>query len=325
MDVKSPMRISCSKLTMNKVKAFLKRLGGTIAKVTKPARLFIERQTVKLLRLLNRLTIQTKSVRTHTLGNGIDVIEPFSMLPITILILYVLSAWAWRITRVDLLKLIFRFGNFFDILKDMTEPRWAYFNVALRPMLDTIQMSFLGSLLGALFALPVAFLASSNLNKSPIALGFVRFLLSLFRTIPVLVYALIFALIFGYGTLAGTLAIMIFTFALLSKMLYEQIETIDLGAYVAIEATGATKVRAFSTAIMPQIMPSYLSLSLYSFEINIRFAAILGYVGAGGIGLLLDDRMAWRRYHEVVVMLVMLFVVVFTIESLSRYIRRRLT
>jgi phosphonate transport system permease protein len=280
---------------------------------------------MNILRTINRLTIQSKRVRTHTLNDGTKVVEPFSLMPLTILILYLISAWAWQVTRVDLIKLVVRFGNFFEILADMTEPRWEYFNTALKPMIDTIQMSFLGSLLGAIFALPIAVLSSANINKNKLTLGFSRFILSIIRTIPILVYALIFALVFGYGTLAGTLAIMIFTFALLSKMLYEQIETIDMGAYVAIESTGATKVQAFSAAVMPQIMPSYLSLSLYSFEINIRFAAILGYVGAGGVGMLLDNRMAWRRYHEVIVVLMMLFVVVFTIESISRFIRRRLT
>ena len=93
----------------------------------------------------------------------------------------------------------------------------------------------------------------------------------------------------GFGVLAGTVAIMIFTFAIMSKMLYERIETIDMGAYLAIEATGATKTRAFFTAVIPQIMGTYLSLSLYSFEINIRYAAILGYVGAGGIGVILNN------------------------------------
>lgn len=151
-----------------------------------------------------------------------------------------------------------------------------------------------------------------------------RFILSLVRTLPVLVYATILALAFGFGVFPGTIAIMIFTFGILSKMLYETIETIDLSAYIAIEATGASKPKAFVAVIMPQILPSYLSLSLYSFEINIRFAAILGYVGAGGIGLLFDDRMAWRRYEDVAVLLLMLFVVVFTIESVSRYLRRRL-
>jgi phosphonate transport system permease protein len=146
----------------------------------------------------------------------------------------------------------------------------------------------------------------------------------LIRTLPVLIYAAILSLAFGFGVFPGTVAIAIFTFGILSKMLYENIETIDLSAYDAIEATGATKSKSFIAAILPQIFPSYLSFSLYSFEINIRFAAILGYVGAGGIGILFDNRMAWRRYEDVAVLILMLFVVVLSIESLSRYFRKRL-
>jgi phosphonate transport system permease protein len=148
--------------------------------------------------------------------------------------------------------------------------------------------------------------------------------LSLVRTLPVLIYAAIIAYITGFGTLPGTLAITIFTFAIISKLLYEKIETIDMNAFIALEATGATKTQSFFRAVVPQIMGSFLSLTLYSFEINIRYAAILGYVGAGGIGLLLNDRMQWRQYGDVVVVLIILFVVVLSIETTSRYIRRRL-
>lgn len=279
----------------------------------------------KILNVLDNLTIQSKRVRTHTLANGIEVVQPFSTTPLVLFILLILTTLSWNITKVNLWNLITRFGNFFEILSAMTKPRWPYLNSVIRPMIDTIQMSFLGSFIGAALALPVAFMAAGNINKNKVTLNLARLMLSLVRTLPVLVYAAIFSLIFGFGTFSGTLAIAVFTFALMSKMVYEQIETIDLGPFVAIEATGATKSKAFVTAIIPQIMPSYLSFSLYSLEINIRFAAILGYVGAGGIGLLLDQRMAFRRYEDVAVVLVVLFAVVFSIESLSRYLRKRLT
>jgi phosphonate transport system permease protein len=110
----------------------------------------------------------------------------------------------------------------------------------------------------------------------------------------------------------------------MTKLLYEVIETIDMGAYEAIESTGATKAKAFVAAVIPQISAAFLSLSLYAFEINIRFAAILGWVGAGGIGLLMDDRMSWRAYNDLFVILVVLFTVVVFIEQLSRYFRTRL-
>ena len=301
------MKISCLKMMKNIKSKFTETYWPTIKRVA------------------NKLTVQSKPIRTYTLGNGTIVIEPFSKTPMIIFILLVLSIIAWDATNVNLNYLFTRFGNFFDILNRMTDPRWSYWRTALNPMLDTIQMSFLGSLIGALLSLPVAFLSANNITKNRLVLGTTRLILSLVRTLPVLVYAAILALAFGFGVFAGTVAIAFFTFGILSKMMYENIETIDLGAYTAIESTGCSKPKAFVTAVFPQIMPSYLSYSLYSFEINIRYAAILGYVGAGGIGLLFDDRMAWRRYQDVAVLIIMLFIVVFTIENLSRYLRRRLS
>jgi phosphonate transport system permease protein len=268
--------------------------------------------------------LQTKKGRSLELSNGEAVLQPFSFTTIIWLILFVLTAIAWQSTNIDIEMFIRRYDNFFDILRRMNNPNWSYLQRVQKPMLDTIQMSFLGSLLGSVLALPVAFIASSNINRNNISLTIIRLLLSIFRTLPVLVYAALLSLVLGFGTLAGTVAIMIFTFTLMTKLLYEVIETIDMGAYEAIESTGATKAKAFVAAVIPQISAAFLSLSLYAFEINIRFAAILGWVGAGGIGLLMDDRMSWRAYNDLFVILVVLFTVVVFIEQLSRYFRTRL-
>jgi phosphonate transport system permease protein len=268
--------------------------------------------------------LQTKKGRSLKLSNGEAVLQPFSFTTIVWLILFVLTAIAWEATNIDIEMFIRRYDNFFDILRRMNNPNWAYLQRVQKPMLDTIQMSFLGSLLGSVLALPVAFIASSNINRNKTSLTIIRLLLSVFRTLPVLVYAALLSLVLGFGTLAGTVAIMIFTFTLMTKLLYEVIETIDMGAYEAIESTGATKAKSFVAAVIPQISAAFLSLSLYAFEINIRFAAILGWVGAGGIGLLMDDRMSWRAYNDLFVILVVLFTVVVFIEQLSRYFRTRL-
>ncbi len=268
--------------------------------------------------------IQSKEARTYQLENGEVVVQPYSMMPIVWVIIFVFVLISWQMTRINLFTLVRRFDNFLDILRAMNNPNWAYLQRVQQPMIDTIQMSFLGSILGSLMALPVAFTASSNINKNKWSLSAIRLLLSAFRTLPVLVYASLLALVFGFGTLAGTMAITIFTFALMTKLLYEIIETIDMGAYSAVESTGATKAKAFISAVIPQITPGFLSLSLYAFEINIRFAAILGWVGAGGIGLLMDDRMSWRAYNDLFVILVVLFFFVVSIEQLSRYFRKRL-
>jgi phosphonate transport system permease protein len=270
--------------------------------------------------------------RSIFLDGGIKVVEPLSSAPLIILMLLVFSVLSWIMTDVNLYNFFTRFSNLFTILKRMVKPNWEYIEKVVKvdgwsitgPLIDTIQMSFLGSIIGSAVALPIAIISSSNINKFKPLLIITRLILSVVRTLPVLVYAAIFAYITGFGTVPGVLAITIFTFAIVSKMLYEKIETIDMGAYTAIEATGATKTQAFFRAVIPQIMGSYLSLTLYSFEINIRYAAILGYVGAGGIGILLQDRMNWLRYDDVVVVLLVLFLTVLAIENLSRYLRRRL-
>ena len=193
------------------------------------------------------------------------------------------------------------------------------------PLLDTIKMSLLGSFIGGVLAIPFAILASSNLVKNKVVLGVVRIFLSIVRTIPTLVAALIATYIWGLGTMAGTVAIAVFTFAYVGKQLYELIETVDMGAYEAMEAMGAGRAQAFLAAIQPQVLPAYLSVCLFCFEGNVRYAAILGYVGAGGLGLILNEKIGWREYDSVGMILVVLFGTVLVIEALSHYIRKKLT
>lgn len=290
---------------------------------------FFQKTGLFFKKLYLQFVIQPEKNRTKILEDGTVVLEPFSKTPAIFAVLLALTTISWIVTGVDLIKFFTNLDEFFVVLQLMvTQFDFSYRHEVYQPLIDTIQMSILGSFLGAAFALPAALLASSNINKNKAVLGITRFLLSILRTFPVLVYALFLAFIFYYGTLPGTIAITIFTFAIMSKMLYEKIETIDMNAFIAIEATGATKTKSFFTAVIPQIMGTYLSLALYSFEINIRYAAILGYVGAGGIGVILDNRMTLGRsggFGDALVILIFLFITVASIETLSRYLRRRLS
>lgn len=259
-----------------------------------------------------------------TLSNGTEVQPPCPLAPFIIFGL-LLALWAaCQVTGFDLSKLIKRGDEFFVILKDMFPPDFSFLKSVIPPLLETIKMSVLGSLLGCLLAFPIAILSSSNINKSKWLLGFIRIILSIMRTIPTLIIALFATYVFGLGSFAGTVAITIFTFGLVVKMLYEKVETVDMGAFEAMEAVGATKLEAFNAAITPQILPNYFSICLYTLEINVRAAAILGYVGAGGIGLLLKEKLGWRQYDQVGMILVLLFITVVIIENISRYIRERL-
>lgn len=125
--------------------------------------------------------------------------------------------------------------------------------------------------------------------------------------------------------MAGTCAIAVFTFAYIGKQLFEIIETVDMGPFEAREALGATRVRAFITAVFPQVLPTYLSVSLFCLEGNVRYASILGYVGAGGLGLIMNGKIGWREYSSVGMILIVLFVTVVIIEWFSHAVRKRLT
>ena len=283
---------------------------------------------LKMKNWLNKLTHRHRSL---TLKDGTTTTRPlqFDWLYVLLILFVVVFFYQYIIgAYFDVISYPFFFSrvpNFFTILQAMvSDINWAYLPQIFDPLFDTIKMAFLGTFMGSLFALPVSFLASQNIMKNRFVSITVKFLLSFVRTLPSILYALIFAFVFGYGTFVGTLSLTVFTFAISSKILYEYIETLDMGAFTAIESTGATKLQAFTASILPQLYGNFISTSLYSFEINIRYSAILGFVGAGGIGILLNDAMSLRRYGNVSVLLLGLLALVLVTENISRAIRKRL-
>jgi len=263
--------------------------------------------------------------RKMVLDNGKVVEEKFTRTPLVLLVLIVASVISVQITGFNLELLIENGSNFFDIIKDMFPPEWNYIDRIWKPLFDTIKMSLLGSLVGSLLAVPFAYLASSNVVKNRFVLVIVRLFLGLVRTLPTLICAIVATYIFGLGTMAGTVAIAVFTFAYVGKQLYEIIETVNMGAFEAMEAMGANRVRAFMTAIFPQVLPAYISVCLFCFEGNVRYASILGYVGAGGLGLIMQEKIAWREYDSLGMILIVLFLTVLLIEALGHFTRKKLT
>lgn len=260
-----------------------------------------------------------------TLPNGKVVFKNRSLAPIIAILVIIAIYYSAQLTGFKLATILKRGNEFFVILGRMYPPNFGFFRKVITPLLDTIKMSVLGTVIGAFLAIPFAMLASINLTNNVILSGVMKFILSMIRTMPTLVSALILTYIFGLGTFSGTLAIALFTFSFVGKQLYETIETVDMLPYEAMEAAGANKLRSFVAAIQPQILPSYLSTSLYTFEGNVRHAAILGYVGAGGIGIILNENLSWREYQNVGMILLCLFVTVAVIEFVSGYLRKKLS
>ena len=259
-----------------------------------------------------------------TLDNGHEVKRPKSKMPLIIICLVIVLAFSIRMTGFDLGIIVKRFAQLGVILGKIFHPDFSFLPKVIGPLIDTIKMSLLGTIIGCTLALPIAILSSSNINKNKILLSLCKFLLAIVRTLPTIIIATIAALIFSLGTFAGTVAITIFTFGVVGKMLFESIETIDMGPFEAMESFGANKFEAFWSACIPQIFPTYLSHCLYCCEMNIRAASILGYVGAGGLGLLINERIGWRDYNSLGTVLLVLFIAVVLVDFLSTYFRKKL-
>ena len=269
------------------------------------------------------LTLRKPEVITTKSGNTVE--RPRSRMGVICILVVIAVTWALHMTGFQFSVIIKKGKNIVTILEKLFNPKWSFFPKVVSPLVDTIKMSILGTVIGCAAALPIAVLASSNIDHNKFVVSLLRVLLGLIRTLPTLVIALVCALIFSLGTFAGTVSIAIFTFGIVAKMLYESIETIDMGPFEAMEALGANKFQAFWSACVPQILPVYLSHCLYCFEMNVRASAILGYVGAGGLGITINERIGWRDYESLGMVLLTLFVVVAFIEFFSAYLRKKLS
>jgi len=259
-----------------------------------------------------------------SLSNGKIIYKKRSRAPLIFILVLLATIISVNFTQFSFQVLFTQINQFFFIIGDMIPPDWSYMPKIWKPLMDTLKMSFLGSLIGALLALPVAVLSSSNITRNKVVVSFFKFLLSLIRTLPTLVSALIATFVFGLGPTAGTVAILLFTLSYVGKLLYEAIENVDMGSFEAMESLGMTRIQAFRHAVFSQVLPSYLSQSLFCFEGNVRYAAILGYVGAGGVGLLINEGLGWRDYPGVGMIIALLIVTVFIIERVSEYFRKKL-
>lgn len=244
---------------------------------------------------------------------------------LSITLFFLLIYAAGRFTRFSLSELFDGMSEGGGLIKEMFfPPDWAYMRRLLEPMQETIQISIVGTFFGSIVAIPLAIVSARNFLRNPILTGIFRNFLGIFRTIPALVFAALFASIFGFGSFPGILALIVFTAGLVAKLGFEAIESIDPGPVEALESSGASKLSILRFAIIPQILPQYLSFILYSFEINIRASAVLGYVGAGGIANYYNRTLSYLQYARAGSIVLMTFVVVMLLDLVSSKIRERL-
>jgi len=214
-------------------------------------------------------------------------------------------------------------SNLRDFAADMFPPDLDVLPTLSRAMVETIEIAFVGTLLGFLVALPLSALATSSLF-GPLPTSAARFIIGSVRTVPSLLWAVIFVVGFGLGPAAGALGVAMYSVGYLGKLLYEQFDGVDREVLEAVRSVGANRMQLFSYAVLPESANGVISQLLFMFEYNIRASSIMGFVGAGGIGFYMSGYLQLLQYERLLTALLVTFVVVMTIDYASRWLRAQL-
>lgn len=234
-----------------------------------------------------------------------------------------LFLWSAAATELSAGRLVEGSPYMLDFLRRMVPPDLSVLPHALTGAMQTFQIAVVGTGIAALLALPLGFAAARNVAPPWLFYG-ARSILNVFRAVDTLVYALFFVAAVGLGPFPGVLAVVAYTATVLAKLYSEAIEAIDPGPVEAVEAAGATRLQVLRWGVLPQLVPQFLSFTLYRFETNIRAAAILGFVGAGGIGFYIQTYLRMINYPAASTVLLVLIVLVMAVDFASSRLRARL-
>jgi phosphonate transport system permease protein len=243
---------------------------------------------------------------------------------IAVIAYFAFCLWAFEITFEKLFGGLHKMGNVIYhmlVWKDFLTWDFAGIFVGLA---ETLGMAFLGTTIASLFAMVFGFVAARNVVSNVIIHHVVRRFLDLLRGVDTLIWALVFVRAVGLGPLAGVLSIIVSDTGTLSKLYSEAIENVDRKPIEGVKATGASNMQRYRFGFLPQVMPVFISLSLYWFESNTRSATILGIVGAGGIGMQLSERMKVQYWDQAAFIILLILVMVAIIDMLSKWVRLKL-
>lgn len=231
--------------------------------------------------------------------------------------------WASLGLDVSLDRLVEAPGAIWGRVISMFPPDWGDITEILGKVMESVNVAWIGTLIGATISLPLGYLAATNISPRRLT-GPVRALLSAIRAFPELVLAIMFIPAFGLGPFAATLAIGLHSIGTLGKLTSEVLEGTDAGPVEAIASAGGTRMQQLRFGVSPQAMPNIVAYWLYRFEINIRASAVLGVIGAGGVGDLLIGRLRFREWEKAGAVLLITIAVVLIIDFASSAIRRRI-
>lgn len=206
--------------------------------------------------------------------------------------------------------------------RELIPPDIGILPTASAALWETVEMSFAGTLLGFLASLPLSILGTRRLF-SPWVSGFARFIAAGIRTIPVLLWAIVFVILVGLGPLAGTFGIAAYTVGYLAKIYADLFEGTDPEIVEAVKSTGASKLQLVRFVIIPEAANAVLAQVLFMLEYNIRASSILGFVGAGGLGFIIQIYLQSLDYRRLATVLLLVLVVVLAMDGLSAWLRKR--
>ncbi len=236
----------------------------------------------------------------------------------------VLFVFSFQATEFSLGRLIEGIPHMADFISRMFPPNFTILDKVVSEVLVTIELAFVGTTVAMIFSIPLGFLAATNVVKNRFIVQGVRFLLNANRAIDALILALFFVSAVGLGPFPGTLALGIHSIGMLGQLLYQAIEGVDTKPIEAMQSVGASHINVIRWGILPQVMPYFFAYYLLRFELNIRSAVVLGIVGAGGIGFLLQTYMRLFQYQNVCTVLFTILVLVMGIDYVSSKIRAKL-
>ena len=212
-----------------------------------------------------------------------------------------------------------------DLFRRMWPIEWSYYPKGVHEaMVETLHIASLGTILAVFMAVPLGILAASNIVPNSAVNYFAKLMLVSSRSVNSLVWALLFVAIFGPGPLAGTMAIAFRSIGFVGKLFGEALEEARPGPVEALAAAGAPWPSIFLKGYWPQVVPAFWGLTLFRWDINVRESAVLGLVGAGGIGMAIDSAMNLFQWERVALMLVVIFAVVVAAELVVTAIRKRI-
>lgn len=259
---------------------------------------------------------QTPSVPSRTRERAVGVAA--------LLVVGGLTWWSAVGIGFSLSELVLNLGKMGRLVAESFPPAWNFWPRLVGPLLETLQIAVIGTIFGSVIALPLAILAARTVSPAKPLYWLNRNIMNVLRTMPDLFWAMLFASAVGFGPFAGSLALTVFTVAVVSKLTSESIESIDMNLTEAVRAAGGNWRETVRWSVLPQVLPQYVSYVLYAFELNVRASTVLGLVGAGGIGMVLNTQRTTFQYDRVTMIVLFVFAVVLVIEQLSAAARGRL-